>query len=184
MEDGYFMVQLSTDLHKRIYPIARFVAISSAIALVLYYVPNYFFLEKLTAEHSAILMGMIGIKGTVWIQGSQVFLNQFEIQRMCTGVQVIAIFLGIIVAIPKVSLKRRVTAFAIVAASVYVANLGRIAFEVWLLYSGTLPWSLAHYPTGLILGVFSVAFLVIVADHFIPEIGDIAFSALDGLRKV
>jgi exosortase/archaeosortase family protein len=178
------MVRLSAELRKRVYVVARFVGIASAIAIVLYYVPNYFFLEKMTADHSAILMGLIGIKATVWIQGGKVFLNEFEIERMCTGVQVITIFLGILIALPKASVKKRVTAFAIVAASVYFANLGRIAFEIWLLYSGTLPWSLAHYPTGLILGVFSVAFLVIVADRFIPEIGDMAFAALDGLRKV
>lgn len=178
------MVELSENLRARIYAIARFVGIASAIAIVLYYVPNYFFLEKLTADHSAILMGLIGIRATVWVQGGKVFLNEFEIERMCTGVQVITIFLGILVALPKASVKKRVTAFVIVATSVYFANLGRIAFEIWLLYSDTLPWSLAHYPTGLILGVFSVAFLVIVADHFIPEIGDLAFAALDGLRKV
>jgi hypothetical protein len=75
------------------------------------------------------------------------------------------------------------TAFGIVAVSVYFTNLGRIALEIWLLYNGILPWSLAHYPTGLILGVFAVAFLILVADHLIPEIGDLAFSAMDGIWK-
>jgi len=167
----------------RAWQIARFAAIASSIAVLLYYLPNYFFLEKLTAEHSAILMGLIGIKATVSVQGSRVFLNEFEIERMCTGVQVITVFLGILVALPKATIRKRIMAFAVVAASVYFANIGRIAFEIWLLYSGTLPWSLAHYPTGLILGVFSVAFLVVVTDHFIPEIGDLAFAALDGIRR-
>lgn len=81
--------------------IARFVGIASAIAIALYYLPDYLFLEKMTGEHSAILMGLIGIKATVWTQGNTVFLNQFEIERMCTGVQVIAVFLGLIVALPK-----------------------------------------------------------------------------------
>jgi exosortase/archaeosortase family protein len=168
---------------KKIFEIVRILGITSVIAVVLYYLPNYFFLEKLTAEHSAIVMELIGIKATVWYQGDQVFLNQFEIQRMCTGVQVIAVFLGIIIAIPKVAIKKRLTALGIVAVTVYLANIGRITLEIWLLYSGILPWSLAHYPTGLILGVFAVAFLIIVADHFIPEIGDLAFSTFDGFWK-
>jgi len=168
---------------QKIFEILRILGITTSIALALYYLPNYFFLEKLTAEHSAILMGLIGIKTTIWYQGNQVFLNQFEIQRMCTGVQVIAIFLGIIVAMPKVALMKRLTAFGIVVVTVYFANLGRIALEIWLLYNGILPWSLAHYPTGFILGVFAVAFLIVVADHFIPEIGDLAFSTLDGFLK-
>jgi exosortase/archaeosortase family protein len=171
------------DRRRRAYEILRFVGIASAIAISLYYLPDYFFLEKITAEHSAMLMGLIGIQATVWTDGSRVFLNQFEIERMCTGVQVITVFLGILVALPKAPIKRRILALGIVAVSVYFANIARIAFEIWLLYSGILPWSLAHYPTGLILGVFSVAFLVIVADRFIPEVGDMAFSALDGLLR-
>jgi exosortase/archaeosortase family protein len=102
---------------------------------------------------------------------------------MCTGVQVITIFLGVLVALPKVALKKRVLAFVAVAVSVYFANIGRIVLEIWLLYSGILPWSLAHYPTGLLLGIFSVAFLVIIVDQFIPEIGDMAYSALNGFRS-
>ena len=177
------MQDFGATTRERLFTITRVVGLASVIALVVYYLPDYFLLEKITAEHSAILMGLIGMKGTVWMQGHQVFLNEFEIQRMCTGVQVIAVFLGIIVAMPKVSIRKRIIAFSVVAVSVYFANLGRIALEIWLLYSGKLPWSLAHYPTGLILGVFSVAFLIIAADHFIPEIGDLAFSALDGLRR-
>jgi hypothetical protein len=66
---------------------------------------------------------------------------------------------------------------------VYLANIGRIVLEIWFLYSGLLPWSLAHYPTGLVLGVFAVAFLVVVADHFMPAIGDMTMSAIDGFKK-
>jgi exosortase/archaeosortase family protein len=128
-------------------------------------------------------MQFIGIKAVVWSQGGKVFLNEFEIQRMCTGVQVMAVFLGIIVAIPKVKLKKRAFAFSVVALSVHLANVGRIAFEIWLLYNRVLPWTLAHYPTGLILGVFSVAFLIVAADYFIPEIGDLVLSLVDGFRR-
>ena len=165
------------------YEVIRFLAITSAIALAVYYIPNYWFLENWTAQNSAAVMNMIGMKGTVWYQGAYVFVNQFEVERMCTGIQVIAVFLGIIVALPRTAAKKKILAFAIIAASVYLANIGRIVLEIWLLYSGHLPWSLAHYPTGLILGVFAVAFLVVVADHFMPAIGDIALSALDGFRK-
>ncbi len=170
-------------MKQRVYEVLRVLGITSVIALAVYYLPNYFLLEKVTAEHSAILMQIIGIQSTVWYQGDRVFLNQFEILRMCTGVQVIAVFLGIIIAMPKVALKKRLMAFGVVAVSIYLANIGRIALEIWLLYSGMLPWSLAHYPTGLILGVFAVAFLIVVADHFIPEIGDLAFSTFDRFGK-
>jgi len=165
------------------YEAIRFLGITSAIAIAVYYVPNYWFLENWTAQHSAAVMNLVGMKASVWYQGTNVFVNQFEVERMCTGVQVIAVFLGIIIALPRTAVKKKVLAFVIIAVSVYLANIGRIVLEIWLLYSGLLPWSLAHYPTGLILGVFAVAFLVVVADHFMPAIGDMALSALDGFRK-
>ena len=161
----------------------RFLATSSIIAVLLYYLPDYHVYEEIVAQNSQALMQFIGVRATVWSQGGRVFLNEFEIQRMCTGVQVMAVFLGIIVAIPKVQLRKRAFAFSLVAVSVHLANVGRIAFEIWLLYNGVLPWSLAHYPTGLILGVSSVAFLIVAADHFIPEIGDLALSFVDGFRR-
>ena len=161
----------------------RFIAIAAAVALPVYYLPNYFLLEQLIAEHSAIAMGWVGIKSIIWTSGNSVFLNEFEIQRMCTGVQVIAVFLGIIVALPKASVKKKALAFATIAICTYLANIGRIVLEIWLLYNGVLPWSLAHYPTGLVLGVFAVAFLIVVADYFMPAIGDMAFSIVDGLHK-
>ena len=163
--------------------LGQYLAVASAIAVAAYYLPNYYLYEKVIAENSAALMQFIGIKPTVWTHGSQVFLNQFEIQRMCTGVQVMAVFLGIIAAVPKVPLRNRILAFTVVVASVHLANVGRIAFEIWLVYNGILPWSLVHYPTGLILGVFSVSFLIVAADHFIPQIGDMAFSLVDGARS-
>jgi len=161
------------------YRALRFLTLTSVIAAAAYYLPNYWFLENMTAQHSALVMNLLGMKATVWYQGNDVFVNQFDVQRMCTGVQVIAVFLGIIVALPSTRLRKKILAFAVIAASVYFANIGRIVLEIWLLYSGLLPWSLAHYPTGLILGVFAVALLVVVADHFMPAIGDMALSVFD-----
>jgi exosortase/archaeosortase family protein len=100
---------------------------------------------------------------------------------MCTGIQVTAVFVGLLVPLPRVSWKRKAIAIVSVGIFVYLANILRIALEVILLYKGILPWSLAHYPTGLILGVFSVALLVIVLDLFIPEIGDYAIGAIESL---
>ena len=166
-----------------VYDILRFIGITSVIALAVYYIPNYWFLENWTAQQSAMVMNIVGMKATVWYQGNDVFVNQFDVQRMCTGVQVIAVFLGIIIALPGTSLLKKMLAFVTISISVYLANIGRIVLEIWFLYSGLLPWSLAHYPTGLILGIFAVAFLVIVADHFMPALGDLALSAFDAIRK-
>jgi exosortase/archaeosortase family protein len=158
-----------------------YLSVMLALSASLYYLPNYFILEKITADHSAMLLNWIGIPAASRTVDGRAFVNEFEIERMCTGIQVTAIFAGILIPFPKIAWRRKATAIASVAVIIYFANIGRIALEVWLLYAGILPWYLAHYPTGLILGIFSVAFLVIVLDHFIPEIGDYSIKALDML---
>ncbi len=162
--------------------ILEYTAVAVVLSAGLYYLPNYFLLEKVTAESSAALLSWIGIPAHSWVSDGKAFVNEFEIERMCTGVQVIAVFVGLLIPLPQVAWRRKVTAIASVAVLVFLANIGRIALEILLLYRGILPWSLAHYPTGLILGVFSVAFLVIVLDLFIPEIGDFAIRAIQMLR--
>lgn len=164
---------------KHLRGIVLYLAIAAALSLGLYYLPDYFFFEKVTADSSAALLNRIGIPADSWVREGRAFVNEFEIERMCTGVQVIAIFVGILVPLRHVSWKRKLAAIGSVAVLVFLANIGRIALEIVLLYRGILPWSLAHYPTGLILGVFSVALLVIVLDLFIPEIGDHAISTLE-----
>jgi exosortase/archaeosortase family protein len=163
----------------RLRDVVVYVFVMAVLSAGFYYLPNYFVLEKITADHSAILLNWIGIHAVSFVKDGRVFVNEFEIERMCTGVQVTAIFAGILIPFPKIAWRRKATAIASVAIVIYFANIGRIALEVWLLYNGILPWYLAHYPTGLILGIFSVAFLVIVLDHFIPEIGDYAIKATE-----
>ena len=137
--------------------------------------------EKMTADHSAALLNWIGIPAASLVRDGRAFVNEFEIERMCTGIQVTAVFAGILVPFPNISWKRKAIAIGSVLILVYFANIGRIALEVFLLYKGILPWYLAHYPTGLILGVFSVAFLVLVLDMFIPEIGDYAVRLVESV---
>ena len=161
--------------------IVAYVLMMAILSAGFYYLPNYFILEKITADHSAALLNWIGIPAVSHVVDRRAFVNEFEIERMCTGIQVTAIFAGILIPFPGISWRRKMVAIASVAVLIYFANIGRIALEVWLLYAGILPWYLAHYPTGLILGVFSVAFLVIVLDRFIPEIGDFAIEAIDML---
>jgi exosortase/archaeosortase family protein len=165
----------------RVRSIVQYVAIAAVLSSALYYLPDYFVLERMTADHSAVLLNWIGIPAVSWVRDGRAFVNEFEIERMCTGVQVTAVFAGILVPFPKISWKRKTLAIGTVAILVYFANIGRIALEVLLLYKGILPWYLAHYPTGLILGVFSVAFLVLVLDLFIPEIGDYAVRVVESL---
>jgi exosortase/archaeosortase family protein len=147
-------------------------AAAALIILIIYYLPNYFFLEKATADHTALLLNSIGMRVQTTIISENVYLAQIKIVKDCTGVQVIAVFFGLIIPVPDAPLRKKLLALLIVSALLYVANVLRIALEFSLLYLNILPWSIAHYPLSLLLGIMGVLALVFVSDHLLPEFGD------------
>lgn len=156
--------------------IVSYIVVAAIIILIVYYVPNYFFLEKATADHTAFLLSSLGLSVQTKVIGENVFLADVKIVKDCTGVQVIAVFLGMLIPVPYAPLKKKLLTLAIVSTLLYVANVVRIALEFCLVYLNLLPWFLAHYPLSLLLGIIGVAILVFVTNNLLPEFGDFLFN--------
>ena len=152
--------------------IILYIVAAAVIILVIYYLPNYLFLEKAMANHTAFLLNSLGMSVQTRVVSENVFLNDIKIVKDCTGVQVIAVFFGLLIPIPKAPLKKKFLTLVIVATFLYVANVLRIALEFCLVYLNVLPWVLAHYPLSLLLGIIGVFILVFVTDKLLPEFGD------------
>lgn len=155
--------------------IILYVVAAVVIALVAYYAPDYSFLERATASHTFFLLDVSGIQVEHRIVGNKVFLDDFRIVRECTGIQVFAVFLGLLVPLPNASWKKKAVTIAVLSGILYLANVLRVYLEFWLVYSDLLPWILAHYPLSLLLGVFGVASLVLITDRLLPEFGNFVF---------
>ena len=125
----------------------------------------------MTAEHSAGILNAIGVPAGSMIIGKEAYVNNVKIVRECTGIQVIAVFAGLLIPLPKTSWQVKIKAIALLSFAVYIANVLRIVFEMWLLYAGILPWEMAHGPIGAVLGVVTVFIFFLIADRFIPQIG-------------
>ena len=134
--------------------------------------------EKATADHTALLLNILGINVKTQVVNENVFLANIKIVKDCTGIQVIAVFFGLLIPIPKVQIKKKFLTLMIISTFLYVANVLRIALEFSLVYFNMLPWFLAHYPLSLLLGVSGVLILVLVTDYLLPEFGAflLAFS--------
>jgi exosortase/archaeosortase family protein len=152
--------------------IIPYIAAATIIVLIIYYLPNYLFLEKAMADHTAFLLNSLGMSVQTKVISENVFLADVKIVKDCTGVQVIAVFFGMLIPIPNAPLKKKLLTLVIVSTFLYVANVLRIALELCLVYLNLLPWSLAHYPLSLLLGIIGVFILVFVTDHLLPEFGD------------
>jgi exosortase/archaeosortase family protein len=158
--------------------IIPYIAAAAIIILVIYYLPNYLFLEKATADHTAFLLNSLGMSVQTKVISENVFLADIKIVKDCTGVQVIAVFFGLLIPIPKAPLKKKFLTLVITSTFLYVANVLRIALEFCLVYLNVLPWVLAHYPLSLLLGIIGVFVLVFVTDHLLPEFGDFIFNVV------
>lgn len=162
--------------------ILAYVVVAAIIVLITYYVPNYSFLEKATAVHTASLLNFLGMSVQTKTIGDSVFLADIRIVKDCTGVQVMAVFLGMLIPLPNAPIRKKFLTLMIVSVFVYAANVLRIALEFWLVDTGVLPWVLAHYPLSLLLGIVGVSVLVLVTNRTMPEFGDFLFYVARRLR--
>lgn len=151
-----------------------FAVISSAI----YYVPDYSWLEYATAFSSEWVLRIIGISAAVTRTPTGFWLNEFLVDKPCTGIQVIATLAGVLIPLPRLAWSRKILGLVLVAIGVYLANIIRIVIQLWVYYAGLFDWTAIHGPGGIILGIVSVASLVILLDRFVPEFGDFLFSML------
>ncbi len=160
------------------YLAAGYLAALAAIASAIYYVPNYGWLEYATAYNSAQVMNFFGIPAVVRVNSNIVLLNEFVVDKPCTGIQVVATFMGILLPLPRLAWYRKAIGIVIVTLGVYVANIVRIVVQIWAYYAGFFNWTVIHGPGGVALGVITVTLLVILLDRFVPEFGDFVFSIL------
>jgi exosortase/archaeosortase family protein len=151
-----------------------YLAIAIIVTVVVYFLPEPFFLAIPTAWCSAALLNLFAVPATMvveWTQGA-VFVRGlsfgYQIVRDCTGIQVIAVFAGLILPLPRGTWSRKALSLLVVSVLLFVANVLRVVYEIWLVYWGILPWELAHYPMSFVLGVVGVFVLCLVAIWLLP----------------
>jgi len=151
-----------------------YLAVAIIVTVLVYFLPEPFFLAIPTAWCSAALLNVFAVPATMvvdWTQGA-VFVSGlsfgYEIIRDCTGIQVIAVFAGLILPLPRGTWSRKALSLLVVSILLFVANVLRVVYEIWLVYWGILPWELAHYPMSFVLGVVGVFVLCLVAIWLLP----------------
>ena len=163
-------------------PILIYLLLVFVIVFVIYYLPDYHFLEIWIANQSSFILNTIGVPTQINLIGNGVYINEIQVVRDCTGIQVIAVFAGLLLPVPKALWRKKVAVIILISLFVYFANLLRVVLEYWLLAERILPWSLAHYPMSFVLGVFGVVVLVILTDKIMPEFVDFISSEFNRFR--
>ena len=159
-----------------------YVSLAVSTMLVVYYLPDYCFLESAVAGHSSAILAFIGLQAPVRFVGGVVLVGNYAVARDCTGIQVVAVFAGLILPLRRVSWVKKILSLGLLCLLLYGANLVRVVLEYYLVEAGILPWSLAHYPLSLLLGVVGVFFLVLVNNRIIPEFGEYIYSLVEWFK--
>jgi len=161
-----------------------YVSLAVAITLVVYYVPDYYILKSSTAKISSSVLSLLGLSAPIYDVEGRVVLGAYEIVRDCTGIQVIAVFLGLILPLTKTSWRKKAFSLVVLSILVYISNLFRVVLEYWLVENQILPYSIAHYPLSLLMGIVGVFFLVLITNAIIPEFSNYIFSVTRKLEEI
>jgi exosortase/archaeosortase family protein len=154
---------------------------ASLIAICFYMVTSLLPMEKLTSDVTAALLRVWGIEAVSFEENGRVFLEYLSISIDCTALEIMAIFLGLILAVTSPVLKKAVFALCITLA-VFFANIARIGMVYYLLEKG-IPWWLAHDLFSGVLSIGAGMIFLLLSEHYLPIINQQLFTLLDAAES-
>jgi len=182
---------------KGVYLYLLFVAI---IAFLVNLTPS-FWLEQLTASASSKVLSALGLishwfvnNGVAYVQVAGGVRNiTIEIVRECTGIHVIAIYMGLVLPVKSIW-KKKILAITLASVMLFFLNITRVCLTIGLTFFEVFPFYLIfqnptvetyHYPLSLLYGIFGVFLLIVSTDQLvIPELGDALVEVLMAMRKI
>ncbi len=127
-------------------------------------------LIELVATHSTKVLHLFGVEASR--QGSVILYNGIYINIIfaCTAIQSMVLFVGMIGALPKIDLKRRLAALAVTVIPIYFLNLIRNAGVVYMVGADITSFEMAHNiiaKTGSLIALVALLFLTF---KIVPEL--------------
>jgi archaeosortase A (PGF-CTERM-specific) len=153
----------------------NWIAGATAIAGLIYFGIEASFLKdwliELTAQHSGWVLDLV--IGNVEVIGSNIYHNESYIVTIvfaCTAIQSMVVFVGMIMVLSKVNVKKKIYGLLITVVPIYFLNLIRNALVGFLLANNITDLNMAHNviaKTGSLIAMIILLFIVI---KIIPEI--------------
>lgn len=124
----------------------------------------------------SVKTGAINIGETIYVP---VFFNgnhSVELILACTGLQSMAIFIGVIIALRNVNHKRRLKAFVVTVPVIYVLNLFRNAGVIYGMEVLNYSFYMMHNVIGKIGSFLALILLAYLSFEILPELYDTIVS--------
>jgi len=136
-------------------------------------------LIDVVAAHSAGVLHLLGIEATR--QGSLISYNGTSVTIIfaCTAIQSMVLFVGMIGALPKIDMKRRVTALAVTVIPIYFLNLIRNAGVIYMIGSKLTSFHMAHNVIAKAGSLIALIVLLFLTFKIVPELFDEILGIFD-----
>ena len=166
----------------------NWIAGASAIAGFIYFVIELTALAPWLIETVAvqsgwllnIFIGNVSVRGVgIFYEGSQVVSIIFA----CTAVQSMVIFVGMILPLPKVGLKRKMCGLLITVVPIYFLNLIRNALIVYLVKDDSGLFFMAHNVIGKGGSLLALIILLFIVIKIVPEVFDEIIDLTDLYKR-
>jgi len=162
----------------------KWIAGASALSGLIYFIidltPIAEWLIDVVTVHSGWLLNII--TGGVSITPPTLSYKQASIRIIfaCTAVQSMVLFVGMILPLPRVTLKRKLTGILITVVPVYFLNLVRNASIVYLVgIYGPSFFGIAHNYIGKAGSLIALIILLFIVAKIVPEIFENILELLD-----
>ena len=153
----------------------NWIAGASGIAGLIYFVIERTFIADLlikeVAWESASVLNLI--VGNSYANGEVIFLDGSYVVTIifaCTAIQSMVIFVGMIGALPKIDIKRKIIGLLITVVPIYVLNLFRNALVTFLVGRNITDFNMAHNVISKAGSLAALVILLLIVVKIIPEV--------------
>jgi len=158
----------------------NWIAGATCIAGLIYFgierTPIEFWLRQVVAAHSGWFLKVV-TGGNVIIGGDDnlnIFYNKSNVYLIfaCTAVQAMVIFVGMIIPLPNVDIKRKIYGLMVTIIPVYILNFMRNALVSFLVGNEITDFNMAHNIIAKIGALITLVVLLFTLIKIIPEVLD------------
>jgi archaeosortase A (PGF-CTERM-specific) len=162
----------------------NWIAGASGIAGLIYFVIERTFIADLlikeVAWESAGVLSLI--VSNSYANGNVIFLDGSYVVTIifaCTAIQSMVIFVGMIGALPKIDMKRRIIGLLITIVPIYILNLFRNALVTFLVGRNITDFNMAHNVISKAGSLVALVILLLIVIKIIPEVLDEIMCLVD-----
>jgi len=136
-------------------------------------------LIETVAAHSVDLLHLFGVNASR--NQDLIIYNNTPVTIIfaCTAVQSMVLFVGMIGALSRVSIRRKALGLLVTVVPIYLLNLVRNAGVVFMVGSGMVSFEIAHNVIGKVGSLLALIVLLFVTFKVVPELYDEIIGIID-----